>query len=85
MHRYGFVEIQSREVDFIIELDGRLILAEGKGKEIPAAKDFEQVTAVHGLLPRARWPVMVFCRTRQSHPVGKNTLAVDGFRLREHI
>ena len=74
-----------REVDFVIERDGCLTLAEGKWKEIPAAKDFEQATAVHELLPRTRWPVMVFCRTRQSHPLAKNTLAVDGFRLREHI
>ena len=80
-----FCRDQSREVDFAIERDGRLTLAEGQWKEIPAAKDFEQATAVHGLLPGARWPVMVFCRTRQSHPVAKNTLAVDGFRLREHI
>ena len=80
-----FYRDQSREVDFVIERDGRLSLAEGKWKEIPAAKDFEQAIAVHELLPLARWPVMVLCRTRQSHPVAKNTLAVDGFKLREHI
>ncbi len=80
-----FYRDQSREVDFVIERDGHLSLAESKWKEIPAAKDFEQAIAAHELLPLARWPVMVFCRTRQSHPVTKNTLAVDGFKLREHI
>ncbi|MCY3818208.1 MAG: ATP-binding protein [Gammaproteobacteria bacterium] len=80
-----FYRDQSREVDFVIERDGHLSLAESKWKEIPAAKDFEQAIAAHELLPLARWPVMVLCRTRQSHPVTDNTLAVNGFKLRDHI
>ena len=81
----GFCRDQSREVDFVIERDGRLILAGGKWKEIPAAKGFEQATAVCGLLARGSLAGMVFCRTRQSHPLAKNVLAVDGLGLGAHL
>ena len=77
---------QSRETDFIIEKDGRLTLAEAKWKELPTPRDFAQALKVHGLLgERARWPVMVLCRTRQSFPVAEKLLAVNAFRLREHL
>lgn len=80
-----FYRDQSREVDFVIDRGARLTLAEAKWKEYPAERDFEQAMAVHALLPRSRWPVMVLCRAPQSHPVGKNTLAVNAYRLREHV
>ena len=80
-----FYRDQSREVDFVIDRDGHLMLAEAKWKEIPAQRDFAQAMAVHALLPRARWPVIVLCRTRQSHPMGKNAWAVAGYRLWEHV
>lgn len=77
---------QSRETDFIIEKDGRLTLAEAKWKEFPTPRDFAQALKVHELLgPRARLPVMVLCRTRQSFPVAEGLLAVNAFRLREHL
>ncbi len=77
---------QSRETDFIIEKDGFLTLAEAKWKELPTSRDFAQALKVHELLgQRARWPVMVLCRTRQSFPVAENLLAVNAFRLREHL
>ena len=77
---------QSRETDFIIEKDGFLTLAEAKWKELPAPRDFAQALKVHELLGRrARWPVMVLCRTRQSFPVAEKLLAVNAFRLREHL
>ena len=77
---------QSRETDFIIEKDGCLTLAEAKWKELPTPRDFAQALKVHGLLGRrARWPVMVLCRTRQSFPVAEKLLAVNAFRLREHL
>ena len=77
---------QSRETDFIIEKDGRLTLAEAKWKELPTSRDFTQALKVHELLGgRARWPVMVLCRTRQSFPVAEKLLAVNAFRLREHL
>lgn len=80
-----FYRDQSREVDFVIDRGARLTLAEAKWKEYPAERDFEQAKAVHALLPRSRWPVMVLCRAPQSHPAGKNTLAVNAYRLREHV
>ena len=77
---------QSRETDFIIEKDGCLTLAEAKWKELPTSRDFAQALKVHELLGRrARWPVMVLCRTRQSFPVAEKLLAVNAFRLREHL
>ncbi len=77
---------QSRETDFIIEKDGRLHLAEAKWKEIPTSRDFAQMLKVHELLgERAGWPIMVLCRTRQSFPVAENLLAVNAFRLPEHL
>ena len=77
---------QSRETDFIIEKDGFLTLAEAKWKELPTSRDFAQALKVHDLLgQRARWPVMVLCRTRQSFPVAEKLLAVNAFRLREHL
>ena len=73
---------QSRETDFIIEKDGFLTLAEAKWKELPTPRDFAQALKVHELLGRrARWPVMVLCRTRQSFPVTEKLLAVNAFRL----
>ena len=80
-----FYRDQSREVDFVIDKDGQLTLAESKWKEIPAARDFGRALAAHALLPRARSPVMALCRTPQTHPVKENALAVDGYRLREYI
>ena len=77
---------QLRETDFIIEKDGRLTLAEAKWKELPTPRDFAQALKVHELLGgRARWPVMVLCRTRQSFPVAEKLLAINAFRLREHL
>lgn len=77
---------QSRETDFIIEKDGFLTLAEAKWKELPTSRDFAQALKVHELLgQRARWPVMVLCRTSQSFPVAEKLLAVNAFRLREHL
>ncbi len=80
-----FYRDQSREVDFVIDKDGRLTLAESKWTEAPAERDFVQAKAVHALLPRARWPVMVLCRTRQSHPVAQNAWAVGGYRVWEQV
>ncbi len=80
-----FYRDQSREVDFVIDRDGQLTLAESKWKELPTQRDFAQLMAVHALLPRVRWPVMVLCRTRQSYPLAENTWAVEGYRLWEHL
>ncbi len=80
-----FYRDQSRDVDFVIDRDGQLTLAESKWKELPTRRDFRQAMAVRGLLPRARGPVMVLCRTRQSHPVAENAWAVEGYRLWDHI
>lgn len=80
-----FYRDQSREVDFVIDRDARLTLAEAKWKEYPAERDFEQAKAVHPLLPRSRWPVMVLCRAPQSHPVAEHALAVNAYRLSEHL
>ncbi|MDE0350114.1 MAG: ATP-binding protein [Gammaproteobacteria bacterium] len=80
-----FYRDQSREVDFVIDRGARLTLAEAKWKEYPAERDFEQAMAVQALLPRSRSPVMVLCRAPQSHPVAKNALAVNAYRLREHV
>ena len=80
-----FYRDQSREVDFVIDRGARLTLAEAKWKEYPAERDFQQTMAVQALLPRSRWPVMVLCRAPQSHPVAKNALAVNAYRLREHV
>ena len=80
-----FYRDQSREVDFVIDRDGQLTLAESKWKELPTARDFGQAMAVQALLPRVRWPIMVLCRARQSHPVAENAWAVDGYRLWDHL
>ena len=80
-----FYRDQSREVDFVIEKDGRLTLAEAKWKELPSRKDFQRLLAVQPLLRAARLPAMVLCRTTDSFPVAKDMLAVNGFRMREHL
>ena len=80
-----FYRDQSREVDFVIEKDGRLTLAEAKWKELPSRKDFQRLLAVQPLLRAARLPAMVLCRTGDSFPVAKDMLAVNGFRMREHL
>lgn len=80
-----FYRDQSREVDFVIQKDGRLILADAKWKELPGPRDFRQPLAVQPLLRTARLPTMVLCRTGESYPVGKDMLAVNGLRMRGHL
>ena len=80
-----FYRDQSREVDFVIEKDARMTLAEAKWKELPGRRDFRQLLAAQPLLRAARPPVMVLCRTGQSFPVAKGMLAVNGLRIREHV
>ncbi len=80
-----FYRDQSREVDFVIERNGELTLAESKWKELPAPRDAKQALATQPLLRNARLPVMVFCRTNQSHPVGPTVQAINAFQLREHV
>ena len=80
-----FYRDQSREVDFVIERNGELTLAESKWKELPAPRDAKQALATQPLLRNARLPVMVFCRTRQSHPINPHAVAINAFRLREHF
>lgn len=80
-----FYRDQSREVDFVIEKDGRLTLAEAKWKELPGRKDFQRLLAVQRLLRAARLPALVLCRTGDSFPVARDMLAVNGLRMREHL
>ena len=80
-----FYRDQSREVDFVIEKDARMTLAEAKWKELPGRRDFRQLLAAQPLLRAARPPVMVLCRTGQSFPVAKGMLAANGLRIREHV
>ena len=80
-----FYRDQSREVDFVIEKDGRLTLADAKWKELPGPRDFRQLLAVEPFLRTARPPAMVLCRTGESYPVGKDMLAVNGLSMREHF
>ena len=80
-----FYRDQSREVDFVIDWNGELTLIEGKWKQYPTERDFEQLFQAKPLLPRARWPTIVLCRTKQSFPVTSNALAVNAFRIRDHI
>ena len=80
-----FYRDQSREVDFIIEKDGRLTLADAKWKELPGQRDFRQLLAVEPFLRTARPPAMVLCRTGESYPVGKDMLAVNGLNMRGHL
>ena len=80
-----FYRDQSREIDFVIEKDGRLTLAEAKWKELPSRKDFQRLLAVQPLLRTARLPALVLCRTGDIFPVAKDMLAVNGFRMREHL
>ena len=80
-----FYRDQSREVDFVIEKDGRLTLADAKWKELPGRRDFRQLLAVQPLLRTARLPAMVLCRTEETFPVAKDMLAVNGIRIRAHV
>ena len=80
-----FYQDQSREVDFVIEKDARMTLAEAKWKELPGRRDFRQMLAVQPLLRAARLPALVLCRTGQSFPVAEGMLAVNGLRIREHV
>ena len=80
-----FYRDQSRDVDFVIEKDGRLTLADAKWKELPGRRDFRQPLAVQPLLRTARLPAMVLCRTGESYPVGKDMLAVNGLSMRVHL
>lgn len=80
-----FYRDQSREVDFVVEKDGRLTLAEAKWKELPGQKDFQRLLAVQPLLRAARLPALVLCRTGDSFPVAKDMLAVNALKMREHL
>ena len=80
-----FYRDQSRDVDFVIEKDGRLTLADAKWKELPGLRDFRQLLTVQPLLRTARLPAMVLCRTGESYPVGKDMLAVNGLNMRGHL
>ena len=80
-----FYRDQSREVDFVIDKDARIALAEAKWKELPTPRDFRQLRAVQPLLRTARLPLMVLCRTGESFPVAWDMLALSGFRMREHV
>ena len=80
-----FYRDQSRDVDFVIEKDGRLTLADAKWKELPGLRDFRQLLTVQPLLRTARLPAMVLCRTGESYPVGKDMLAVNGLSMRVHF
>ena len=80
-----FYRDQSREVDFVIDKDARIALAEAKWKELPTPRDFRQLRTVQPLLRTARLPLMVLCRTGESFPVARDMLAVSGFRMREHV
>ena len=80
-----FYRDQSREVDFVVEKDGRLTLAEAKWKELPGRKDFQRLLAVQPLLRAARLPALVLCRTGDSFPVARDMLAVNALRMREHL
>ena len=80
-----FYRDQSREVDFVIEKDGRLTLADAKWKELPGLRDFRQLLTVQPLLRTARLPAMVLCRTGESYPVGKGMLAVNGLSMRADL
>ena len=80
-----FYQDQSREVDFVIEKDARMTLAEAKWKELPNRRDFRQMRAVQPLLRAVRLPALVLCRTGQSFPVAGGMLAVNGLRIREHV
>ena len=80
-----FYRDQSREVDFVVEKDDRLTLAEAKWKELPGRKDFQRLLAVQPLLRAARLPALVLCRTGDSFPVAKDMLAVNALRMREHL
>ncbi len=80
-----FYRDQSREVDFVVEKDGGLTLADAKWKELPGRRDFRQLLAVQPLLRAARLPAMLLCRTRESFPVAKDMLAVNGSHIRGHL
>ena len=80
-----FYQDQSREVDFVIEKDARMTLAQAKWKELPNRRDFRQMRAVQPLLRAVRLPALVLCRTGQSFPVAGGMLAVNGLRIREHV
>ena len=80
-----FYQDQSREVDFVIEKDARMTLAEAKWKELPSRRDFRQMLTVQPLLRAVRLPALVLCRTGQSFPVAGGMLAVNGLRIREHV
>ena len=80
-----FYQDQSREVDFVIEKDARMTLAQAKWKELPNRRDFRQMRAVQPLLRAVRLPALVLCRTGQSFPVAAGMLAVNGLRIREHV
>ena len=80
-----FYRDQSRDVDFVIEKDGRLTLADAKWKELPGLRDFRQLLTVQPLLRTARLPAMVLCRTGESYPVGKDMLAVNALSMRGHF
>ena len=83
--RFGQGSGNQQQVDFVIEKDGRLALADAKWKEFPGPRDFRQPLAVEPFLRTARLPAMVLCRTGESYPVGKDMLAVNGLRMRVHL
>ena len=76
---------QSREVDSVIDKGGLLTLAEAKWKELPTQRDFVRALRTQPLLKRVTEPLLALCRTPQSFPIATNLLAVNAFKLRQHL
>ena len=80
-----FYRDQSKEIDFVIEKDGRQILADAKWKELPDKKDFKRLEELQSLFPMAGKDLLLLCRANTSYPVEHNKLAVSALELRGKI
>jgi hypothetical protein len=80
-----FYRDQSKEIDFVIEKDGRQILADAKWKELPDKKDFQRLEELQPLLPAAGEDLLLLCRAPKTFPVTKNKIAVNIMDIRKKI
>ncbi|MBI4405550.1 MAG: ATP-binding protein [Deltaproteobacteria bacterium] len=80
-----FYRDPTQEIDFLIDIGGRITAVETKWTEIPSQKDFATLQAVTATSSIFEKKCYVVCRTEQSFPIAKNCIALNGFRCHEFV
>lgn len=79
--RLWFYRDKQREVDFVLESEGQLALAETKWTELPSVRAFANLKEVASRLPNSSQMLRVICRTASDFPVSENCWAINGLSL----